>query len=233
MTLVDQKVDDAVSGRFTFLWDADDISGPPMHGMPPSRWSFADEHAIRAKFWHIRPGDVVLDVGAAFGSYALPAAAKGASRVIAWSPDWNGDLLELSIAKNGWEKVVERRTNALWSKRGWLIIPRCEDWPDFHELGCVIPAGAVACRTLDEDVRGIERVDWLKLDVEGAEVEVLKGAAETIRRTKPKILVEHHLFKSALIEAQVGALLSTMGYAAQEIVPYGSVSHGFYVHGGA
>jgi len=238
-----QRVEnDPVIGTFVFCYDpADTHAEPPNPRMPASVWSHIDEHLIRARHWKIRPGDVVLDVGAAFGSYALPAAALGAAKVIAWSPDWNGDVLEASIAANpGWDRIIERRKVALWSRPGWLVIPRDASAPAFYDRGCAVPDGAVPATTLDADVAddGLERVDWMKLDVEGAEVEVLRGAAATIARFRPRILVEHHQFKDETLEAQVLGLLVTMGYRLEEVVKQHEgccVSHGLYlpVGGGA
>src|SRR5271157_2433933 len=57
-----------------------------------THWTFEDEKEVRERHWHFSPGDVVLDVGPAFGSYTLTAAIQGAS-VIAFEPS----LFSISI----------------------------------------------------------------------------------------------------------------------------------------
>jgi hypothetical protein len=54
------------------------------------------------------------------------------------------------------------------------------------------PAGValVETRRLDT-LRIIDRIDMIKIDVEGAELYVLRGAAETLRRDHPALLVEY------------------------------------------
>lgn len=51
--------------------------------------------------------------------------------------------------------------------------------------------GLVPVRQLSIDSLRLGRLDFLKLDVEGMEMEALRGSAETIRRFKPVLLVEH------------------------------------------
>ena len=78
----------------------------------------------------------------------------------------------------------------------------------------------------------LSRVDWMKLDVEGAEVEVLKGAKDLISKFCPKIQVENHVFKRASLYEEVRELLigGNLGARYEEIstVQYHSVSHSLY-----
>jgi hypothetical protein len=52
-------------------------------------------------------------------------------------------------------------------------------------------ASVVATTTIDQFVErtGLERVDYIKMDVEGAELNVLRGAAQTIERFAPKLAI--------------------------------------------
>ena len=63
------------------------------------------------------------------------------------------------------------------------------DGVDLH-----IRSGRVAALPLDDwaDGHGLPRLDLIKLDVEGAEVRVLRGAAATLRRHRPVLLVEYN-----------------------------------------
>jgi len=67
-----------------------------------------------------------------------------------------------------------------------------------HHLGStrLIPAqqGNIEIKTLDE--HGFQDVDVLKIDVEGLEIDVLKGAEATIKKCKPIIIIERCVFNS-------------------------------------
>lgn len=52
-------------------------------------------------------------------------------------------------------------------------------------------------RALRLDSLGLERLDLIKIDVEGMEIDVLRGAAETLEKHKPIMLIEHHKSDSA------------------------------------
>ncbi len=73
----------------------------------PSWWSHVDEHDVRMRDWYIQHGDIVHDLGAAYGSYALPALARGAALVTAFSPQASpglgmseADFLRMSLEMN-------------------------------------------------------------------------------------------------------------------------------------
>jgi FkbM family methyltransferase len=218
-------------GTFNFACD------PNNHA---SWWSFTDEESVRERWWNVQPGDVVLDCGAAFGSYALPALALGASKVVAWTPEGHMPYLVASLEANpGWSTRVLAFDSGLWSGPGWLEAMEGAAAPVFHRLRpeswkTTMPPNAFAVTTVDEvlpKVDEIARVDWLKLDVEGAELEVLRGASKTIRRFRPAILCENHLFKDSALQQKCSALIDSFdaGYREVETVAYHSVSHSLYV----
>ena len=65
-----------------------------------SAWTFEDEEQFRDRWWKPSTGETVLDIGAAFGSYALPALARGA-RVVCFSPaPFDTELLETNLGLN-------------------------------------------------------------------------------------------------------------------------------------
>ena len=206
-----------------------------------SSWfTHVDEHAQRERFWsRIAKGDVVMDVGAASGSYTLPALARGAAHVYAVAPeqkgveDWSSDILLLSLDINGWRGRCSVLPFGLWSDTGWLVVFEHERMPEFHAPNEDPPPDrAMAVTTLDavdRETLKLERLDWMKIDVEGGEVEVLCGARKTLARLRPRLVVEAHLFKDPHMEAKVAEVVEPLGYKATDRLPHTCVvSHTLY-----
>ena len=57
-----------------------------------------------------------------------------------------------------------------------------------------------------------DRLDWVKIDVEGAEVAVIKGGLDTIARCKPKLLIENHEGYRPGVRVEIDRLLLPLGY---------------------
>lgn len=215
----------------------------PQH---PSWYSFEDEAEVRERLWRIEPRDLVLDIGAAYGSYTLSALALGASFAIAWSPQgFPGDemneseTLRASVLANGWIDRCVVRSHGFYSGRGWLNTMTQEFVPD-----SVAPSDDVTKALSDPNIITVLTLDdpplpplarkarmWMKLDVEGAELEVLKGGEKFIATHRPRILVENHLFKRPTIEQEVREWLLARGYVEESTTPYHSVSHSLYLPG--
>ena len=224
-----------------------------------SWWSFDDEQELRDRWWNPKEGETVLDIGAAFGSYGIPALALGA-RVIFFSPaDFDTELLTKNLELN---PALRKRALVLrdgsYSRDGWFDPDpdHCrfrETPPDACDTceGLVpraVPLGGydlcpkckqmtlarwLRVRSVDSVLRdrpGIEHVSWMKLDVEGAELEVLKGAEKCIRQDRPKILVENHTFQVADMETKVRDYLFGLGlgYTIDGPHQHCSVSHSFF-----
>jgi len=144
---------------------------------------------IRERYWHPGPGQVVADVGGAFGSYALPAAALGA-RVFTFEPvPAFAECLRVNAGLNGWGEDRMRVLNyALGNAESDYDYPP-KGHPDVHRY-------RFHQRRLDDVVEelGLEHLEWLKSDTEGHEAEVLQGARETLRSFRPTLLLEVHKF---------------------------------------
>lgn len=201
-----------------------------------SWWSFDDEQVVRDRWWRPHDGQTVLDVGAAFGSYALPALALGA-RVVCFSPaTFDTELLSYNLGLN---PDLQRRClvlrDGLYSANGFFQPDRCVFKPrEQAEAGHVLGAeGWLPVRSLDsvlEERPGIGRVDWIKIDAEGAELEILRGADKCLRMYRPRILVENHEFQIKGIGEQVRDFLIGLGlgYVCEGPYPHGAVSHSFF-----
>ena len=153
----------------------------------------------------IPPGGIAIDIGANIGAHTLPLAdcvgAKG--RVIAVEPTkYAFDRLREHIALN--PKLAPRITPVqamLMGNREAALADSIESsWPlaptrDTHSGhgGLAKATTGASVTSLDALVaeHNLTHVDLIKLDVDGYEVEVLRGARETLTRFEPTIIFEH------------------------------------------
>ncbi|MBD89012.1 MAG: hypothetical protein CL940_01585, partial [Deltaproteobacteria bacterium] len=142
-------------------------------------------------------GATVVDVGANYGTFSLSLAkAVGPEgRVLAVEPTPDtADCLRQSIDANE-ASNLELIEVALADEEGVLHL-RLESDSELNALtDGPSPDGStveVQSRTLDSvmEERGWPAVDFLKLDAEGAEIRILEGAEETLRRSSPLVLFE-------------------------------------------
>lgn len=149
---------------------------------------------------HLRPGMTFYDIGANIGFFSLLAARMVGKegRVVAFEadPEIAGRLRE-NVARNGmsWIRVEEL---AVWSKGTTVAFARTDPAasPD-RGLGHIVEASAkgdmeVRAVPLDEYIAGQTAPDFLKCDVEGAEVEVFRGAQRLLQEKRPGIICEMH-----------------------------------------
>jgi len=158
-----------------------------------------EPEVVQAISQSVSPGMTVLDIGAHGGFYTLLLSKlvgpKG--RVIAFEPlPANFRLLEENIGLNGVENVVLRR-EALGEHSGEfdLEVPGDESSLLAGELRDGDERGTtrVPAISLNDFVsRSGLRVDFIKMDVEGAEGPILRGARQTIDAFHPCMMVELH-----------------------------------------
>lgn len=154
----------------------------------------------------LRAGMVFVDVGANFGEISLVAAkcVGSSGRVIAFEPmDAVANELEMNARQNGLPQITLVRMGL--SDKSAQHIPlyaSCgQGLPgDEHKgLGSLFgnpvetePAQHISVTTLDEWVtaHSINRIDMLKIDIEGAELPCLIGARQTLQTCRPRLIVE-------------------------------------------
>lgn len=143
----------------------------------------------------VRPGGTVVDIGANIGFYTLLLSqlVTKTGRVLAFEPmPLARERLHTNLRLNGVSNV-EVREQALAAQSGpaqFFLGPR--DHTSISSLQQIEGAEVinVVCTTLDTAVRDCRRIDFLKMDVEGAEGEVFAGAFETLRRGVPYVVAE-------------------------------------------
>jgi FkbM family methyltransferase len=143
----------------------------------------------------VQRGAVVLDVGANIGAHTVPLAqlAGEGGAVVAFEPQpVLHRILCANLALNSVPNAVTYAM-ALGSSQGTCRIPilnYAEPYNfggvsmDMAAEGEVVPMGRL-------DDFQLDRVDFVKLDVEGFESQVLEGAADTIARCRPVMYIEN------------------------------------------
>jgi FkbM family methyltransferase len=151
----------------------------------------------------VASNDVFVDVGAHIGSYTIPVARK-AQKVIAFEPNKHSfELLTKNIALNRLTNIEAYNTAV--SKKRATVSFMYENQPEYSRIIDGDQSTNVAVienvksnnnihlvdtTDLDSVLLREDRVDWIKIDVEGHEIYVLEGAMQTIRIHKPKIIIE-------------------------------------------
>jgi len=168
-------------------WIADDIYAGPLAAIYEEPFEFK----IFLRILKSVKDPLVIDVGAYVGAYSLRACRGGAS-VIALEPDpENYSVLKANLELNGCDKVKPLMV-AAGSKEGMVNLY----WGKFYTTSSIVPSfydatseikARVRVDTLDsilsrEGLLPESRIDFIKVDVEGAEVDVLKGASEVLKR---------------------------------------------------
>jgi FkbM family methyltransferase len=146
---------------------------------------------------HLTGGMVLIDAGASTGLYALTAARfiTRPGSVIAFEPGRRSfDALTRSRLLNGFDHLVLRR-------QAVADVPSIErlyyhDGQDnmlgFSTTRQPLPYEEVQTVTIDDIVEELhlDRVDVIKLDIEGLQERALRGATRTLKRWHPTVLVE-------------------------------------------
>ena len=155
----------------------------------------------------------IVDAGAQHGDYTLLCASMG-SKVIAFEPlSRNIEILQENIRLNiKYAGLILVFPEALGSRREVKEMFYAENSNTDY-----VTAMAQTLQTdnkemisqTDLDFLVIDRLDILKIDVEGFELDVLNGAINTIKQFHPKIIIETH---SSKLESDVKSLLSSLGY---------------------
>jgi len=159
----------------------------------------------------IREGEVVVDAGAHIGVFTVRASLKvgETGKVYAFEPE-RENFKYLSLNTKGLENV-EIFEMALWSSEGSKTLYHSKGNTGGHSMFSYSGREAayeVKTVRLDDVVTG--KVDFLKMDVERSELEVLRGAEKILEKHRPYIAAELHE-GPRLVDAVI-SFLSKYGY---------------------
>jgi FkbM family methyltransferase len=169
----------------------------------------------------VDPGTVAIDVGALIGdyTYSLCKLVGPQGHVICVEPQPEyARLLRAAAARLGLPMTVLEC--ALSSRTGFaeLCVPLADGqkMAGFASLDSCASTGRryrVELRRLDDIVAGVKsRVSFIKVDVEGHELEVFKGGVEALRQHRPNLLVEIEQRHSPVPIEETFGFIQEQGY---------------------
>lgn len=190
----------------------------------------------------VKPGDVVLDIGANIGAHALLLAKSvgESGKVIAFEPT---DYAFSKLSENC--MLNKELTPRIQCMQIMLVESDVENsstpslyssWPlkeeagvhSLHQGRLMTTSGAQA-RTLDSIIipLGLDRVDCIKLDIDGFECGMMRGAGEVLTRWHPTIIMElapYALEEQGASLHELIELLKKYGYALFDLSNGGSLA---------
>jgi FkbM family methyltransferase len=163
---------------------------------------------------------VVFDVGANFGWYSVHFSTK-ADMVYAFEPI-TYDELQANISLNGSQNVVATN-KALGdrTRKTEFFVPKVfggsASASEHNHYGAKVPVSMI---TLDEFAASqkIQRLDFIKADIEGGELQLLRGAVQTLRRFHPDLCLEilaEHTSRFGYEPDDIPSFLKGLGYSEE------------------
>lgn len=174
-----------------------------------------DQNMLPGVLEYIKHGDVVVDAGAYIGDHTIAYAEKvtTAGAVFAFEPNRTAfECLEYNMKRYPQVSCFNQGLGDKTGRMGVVV--------DNKNVGMsYLSAGNdVSITSIDE--LEMFHVDFIKIDVEGFELDILLGAKATINRFKPKMLIEINeatLKRVGISRKYIYDLLEGWGYTIQNI----------------
>lgn len=153
------------------------------------------EGAYETQKVQLQKGDVVIDAGANMGLFSVFASLKNVAKVYAFEPQKEAiRILEENISKNKLQEVIKIEPFGLSDTNAVFFLNYSGDG---HSSGSIVMhddklgSEQIQCVTIDSWARKnkIERIDFIKADIEGAERNMLMGATETLQKFQPRLAI--------------------------------------------
>jgi FkbM family methyltransferase len=155
----------------------------------------------------IKENMTVLDLGANLGFYSLYAASKGAKVYSVEPEERNYSLLLMNIEKNGLQHRITPINLAVANNKKYVYL-YCQDFENEFASGMVsvskeyiegiikgdMTKTRVPCAGLKQilDMIGEEKIDVMKIDCEGSELDIMQSASEKYFQRIQNIIMETH-----------------------------------------
>lgn len=207
----------------------------PAHRAARESWAWHEAARFAAMSTVIGPGDVVWDIGAELGDHAALYAMWGAQVVLcepnpkAW-PNiraiWEANGLDLPLAT--WDGFISDRDDGVdWGIAG--------GWPAAVEGDVVGDHGSFTLgeerateTTVDALAERVKTPTVLTIDVEGSELQVLRGATHTLEEHRPHVFVSIHPELAAIHYGNMDITAAVREFMIQHGYPH--ARHHFLAH---
>jgi FkbM family methyltransferase len=175
------------------LW----IPKPGIHVIKHLEWEQAVQKVYEYSSAKVQSGDVVVDCGAHIGGFTRIALRAGAQLVVAIEPELsNIRAFRRNFAeelKSGKVVLVEK---GVWEKDGRLSL-HLSQTGDSHSVAILQNAGKdeqIEVVTIDSLVQMLKlpKVDFIKMDIEGAEQNALRGAGRVLTKWHPRLAISSY-----------------------------------------
>jgi len=221
-----------IEARFTPRTGAVIFQGHPLRFVRSIWWDESQQkwfdQEIVPYFAAIRNRSIVsvVDAGASTGAFSVAIAGLyPAATVYAFEPAArNRILIERNARLNGLANRIRVIPCGLWDQEAHLTFRTHGAISSFEKVSSIGKGYSfneiVPVMRLDHWVHEakIDRLDLVKMDIEGAEIEALIGAEQTLRVLKPDLLVQaYHIRDGARTLERCQEILRKFGYRCEEI----------------
>ena len=221
-------------------WPCDQIGYHIAHG---GVW----EAELLPTFNQLQIGDVVVDVGANIGWWTIYAAKRGAHVYAFEALPEVFELLKLNVEQNGLAESVSMLPLALYDRCCRLTADPLGDENPAHQrfdngrlnLGECYNSGSFRFKpgqgsaydqwAIPLDFLSLTNVNLIKVDAEGADLKILRGAEQTILRCQPIICYEYLKVDGGNTLDEFNQFIDSIGYSTEQIDHEGLTNYGMYV----
>ena len=147
----------------------------------------------------LKKGMRIVDIGANIGYYVLQEAriVGETGEITATEPvPYNFTMLKRNVEANGYQNIrlfrlaigIENGTTKIYLSRESNLCSMTQQLT-IHDTSIDVPV-----MTLDSFLEGKEKIDFIRMDIEGYEVKAIDGMLDILKKYKPKMMIEIHPF---------------------------------------
>ena len=169
-------------------------------------------------YYHLKEGDIVVDAGAFTGDYTIFAAKKvgKSGKIIAFEPDEkNRKILKKNLVHAKLDNVIII-PKGLWDKNTTLDFKASSG---LHSTALTGQSDTkIEVVRLDDELKkiGITKIDVLKMDIEGAEIEAIQGSINTLKNNEVNVMIaSYHIVNGVTTSGFLENYLKNLGYSVR------------------